>query len=82
MLPQEQRHLLPLLKYSPYEEVIEVKGNQQRCILKDRGRSDLLTAAGWHILLLDEKVWGVDKREGSEEGEMEQGNKLVMEGTV
>lgn len=55
VLPQEQRHLLPLLKYSPYKEVIEVKGNQQWCIIDDRSRGDLLTAAGWHILLLDEK---------------------------
>lgn len=74
MLPQEQCHLLPLLKDCPHKQVVEVERNQQWSIIKAWTRH-IPTGTGWHILLLEEKVRCMKKNKG-------QGNEKTIDGNV
>lgn len=62
VLPQEQRHLLALMKHGPNEQVVEVEGKRRWSSVNVRAHRDLLAAPGRRVLLLDGKVRGVDER--------------------
>lgn len=62
MLPQEQRHLLALLEYSPDKQVIEVERTGQQGAGDTGTQHNRMSAPSWHSLILETKnKWHLGK---------------------